>query len=112
MVAYPVYVNKLDVVNLESFPERVQARVAYDLANGCAVLDTPTITKSGNTFTVALTSRAEKDANCTQALIPGDIVIEIPVEGLPAGNYTVKVGSATKTFSLSAENKTQYYSDK
>lgn len=112
MVSYPVTVTKLDVVNLESFPERVQARVAYELANGCAVLDTPTITKTGNAFTITMSSRGEKDANCTQALVPGEIVIEVPVEGLPAGKYSVKVGTTTKSFTLSAENKTQYYSDK
>lgn len=112
MVAVAVTVSKLDVVNLESFPQRVQARVGYQLANGCAVLDTPTITKTGSTFTIALSSRAEKDKVCTQALVPGEVVIEVPVEGLAAGKYSVKVGTTTKTFTLQADNEVQFYSDK
>lgn len=112
MVAVAVTVSKLDVVNLESFPQRVQARVGYQLANGCAVLDTPTIAKSDSTFTVALSSRAGKDKVCTQASTSKEVVIEIPVEGLVAGKYSVKVGNITKTFTLQADNEVQFYSDK
>ena len=111
-IELPVGVTSLDVVNLQTFPQKVQARVGYSLSGNCAALDTPAVTGSGKVFTVSLTSRAPKDAPCTKNLIPGDIVVDIPVEGLAAGKYSVKVGKSTKTFTLVADNKIQYSGDK
>lgn len=108
----PVGITSLDVVNLQTFPQKVQARVGYNLSGNCAVLDTPTVTGTGKVFTVSLTSKAPKDAPCTKNLVPGDIVVEIPVEGLAAGKYSVKVGKSVKTFTLVADNKIQYSGDK
>lgn len=111
-IELPVGITSLDVVNLQTFPQKVQARIGYSLSGNCAVLDTPAVTGSGKVFTVVLTSRAPKDAPCTKNIVPGDIVIDIPVEGLAAGKYSVKVGKSTKTFALVADNKIQYSGDK
>ncbi len=111
-IELPVGITSLDVVNLQTFPQKVQARVGYSLSGNCAVLDTPTVTVSGKVFTVSLTSRAPKDAPCTKNLVPGDSVVDIPVEGLAAGKYSVKVGKSTKTFTLVADNQIQYSGDK
>lgn len=112
MVALPVQVNSLDVVNLETFPQKVQARVTYGLSGSCAVLDTPVVKQSGKTFTITMTSRALKDVACTKAIVPGEIVIDIPVLGIAAGNYSVKLGTITKSFTLKSDNEIQFTSDK
>lgn len=111
-VDLPVGITSLDVVNLQTFPQKVQARVGYTLSGDCAVLGTPTVTGQGKVFTVSLTSQAPKDAPCTKNLVPGDVVVDIPVEGLAAGKYSVKVGKSVKAFTLVADNKIQYSGDK
>ncbi len=112
MIELPVTIKGLDVVNLQTFPQKVQSRITYSLQGNCAVLDTPTVVVSGKVFTVEMTSRAPKDASCTKDPVPGDIVVDIPVTGLPAGKYTVKAGKSSKTFTLAADNQIQYSGDK
>ncbi len=111
-VVLPVEITSLDVVNLETFPNQVQARIAYGLSGDCAVLDTPTVSLVGTVYTVTMTSYAPKDAVCTKNIVPGERVVVIPVEGVRAGTYSVKVGSKTKTFTLQTDNKVQFSGDK
>lgn len=112
MIELPVTVKGLDVVNLQTFPQRVQSNISYNLQGNCAVLDTPTVTVSGKVFTVVMTSHAPKDAVCTKDSIPGDTVVEIPVAGLAAGKYTVKAGKIARSLTMVADNQIQYSGDK
>ena len=111
-VELPVAVTGIEVVNLHSFPQKVQARVTYTLQGECAILDNPAISHSGKTFTITLASRAPKNIPCTKNPVPGDRVVDVPVAGLPAGKYTVKVGKSSKVFTLLADNQIQYSGDK
>ncbi len=112
MVDVPVTVTGLDIVNLQTFPQRVQARIKGTVPDGCSLFTSPMITRIGNTFTISLTGTHPKDSVCTQVITPQETVIDIPVEGLPAGIYTATIGKITKTFKLVADNEIQFSSDK
>ena len=105
MVPMPVAIKGLQVVNLETLPQQVQAHISYSLAGDCATADTPTAVRSGSAFTVSLTSHAPKDATCSHGAVPGDVIVTIPVEGLAAGKYIVKVGTVSRSFVLKADNE-------
>ncbi len=111
-VAVTPTITGLDVVNLETFPYKVQARVKGTVPEGCAAFDTPTVAQSGKTFTISVTASKPKDAVCTQAVTQQEAVVDVPVAGLSAGTYTVKTGKYSKTFKLSSDNSVQYTSDK
>lgn len=104
MIELPVSITKMDVVNLKTIPQQVQARISYGLSGDCAVVDTPNMSISGKVFTVTMTSHAPKNAPCTRNIVPGEIVVELPVDGLAVGKYTVKAGTISKTVSIVAES--------
>lgn len=112
-VTIPVTYTGFDVVNLQTFPYRVQVRVRGKVSEGCVTADVPIATVSGKVFTVAMTGSKPADAMCTQIITNVENVVELPVAGLAAGNYTVKLGTMkAKTFTLAADNKVQFSGDK
>ncbi len=112
-VTSPVTYTGFDVVNLQTFPYRVQVRVRANASEGCVTADVPTVATAGKVFTITMTGSKEVDAMCTQAITAIENVVELPVTDLAAGNYTVKLGTLkAKTFTLAADNKIQFSGDK
>lgn len=112
-VSEPVTYTGFDVVNLQTFPYRVQVRVRGTVPEGCAVAGTPTATVSGKVFTVTMDASKPADAVCTQVVTNVEGVVELPVSGLAAGTYSVKVGTMpAKSFTLAVNNTIQYTGDK
>lgn len=105
-------VTAMDVVNLQTFPYKVQARIKGTVPDSCSTFDTPKVTSSGKTFTITVTASHPKDAVCAQVVTDREVVIDLPVAGLAAGTYTVKVGATTKTFTLATNNTIEYSGDK
>lgn len=97
------YVEEVDVMTLESFPLQVRAAISGNLSDGCTHLGEPSVTRDGNTFRVELpTTRAE--GMCTQALVPFETTVALPVAGLPKGTYTVDVMGTTGSFTFASDN--------
>lgn len=111
-VAVTPTIKGFDVVNLQTFPYKVQARITATLPDACSNLDVPLVAVSGKIFTVSATASREKDAVCAQTITSREIVTDLPVAGLAAGKYTVKLGTMTKTFTLAQDNEVQFTSDK
>jgi heme/copper-type cytochrome/quinol oxidase subunit 2 len=111
-IAVTPSISALEINNLQTFPYKVQARVKANLPDACSDLDTPTVARSGNTFTITATASKVKDAVCAQVITPKEIVVDLPVAGLSAGKYAVKLGTITKTFTLASDNTIEYTSDK
>lgn len=97
-------VESIEILVLESFPVQVNVIASGALADGCTSLVEPTPRLEANTFVVNLATRRVEDDVCTQATVPFDKVISLPVEGLSAGTYTVSVNGLTDTFTLEADN--------
>lgn len=97
-------VEAVEVLILESFPLQVQARVTGYLPDGCTQLGDTVVTQEGNTFRVALKTARPSDAVCTEAVVPFEVTVPLPVEGLPAGDYTVNVNGQTATFGMAVDN--------
>src|SRR5574341_712406 len=87
-----LYVSSVDALIMESFPVQVNALVRGDLADGCTTVGEITVEgPENNTFTVTIKANRDPDMMCTQALVPFEETVSLPVEGLPAGTYTVIV---------------------
>ncbi len=97
-------VESLQILILESFPVQVNVIASGELPDGCTSLVDPTPRREGNTFVVNLATTRVQDEICTQAVVPFDKVISLPVEGLQAGDYTVAVNGVTDSFTLEADN--------
>lgn len=111
MVETPVELTGLTVVNLQTFPQKVQAQIKGNLADACSTAKTD-VNLVGKKFTITVTATKAKDAVCATVITPYEAVVDLPVAGATAGKYTVVLGKMTKTFTLAADNEIQYSSDK
>lgn len=107
----PATVSDIALANLGTFPYRVQAKITGEMSDGCSQPDV-VFTQSGKTFTADVTGLKESGSMCTMVVTPFETVVDVPVAGLGAGTYTVKLGDLSKTFTLVAENKIQFIGDK
>ena len=103
--------KSLEVVNMGTFPYKVQAKVSVDLPNSCSSA-TGNVTQSGKVFTVTTAASQPKDAMCAQVITSSTVTVDIPVTGIAAGTYTVKYEAFSKTFTLAQNNTVEYTSDK
>ena len=98
-------VDSLEVVLLESFPLQAQAVVRGNLPDGCTELHEITVEKVGNQFNLLLqTRRPTGDVSCIQALVPFEESVDLDIEGLEAGAYTVAAQDQEATFKLDVDN--------
>jgi hypothetical protein len=98
------YVDSVDVMVLESFPLQVRVGIAGNLSDPCTHLAAPRVQRDGDTFRVALPTTRD-EGMCAQVLQPFETTVELPVEGLPRGTYTVDVEGQTATFTFDRDNK-------
>lgn len=112
----PAYVDVLDVLILESFPVQVNAVLMGNLPDPCVTIDSTEVSgpDENNTFTITITTYRDPVALCAEALTPFEQTVSLPVEGLPAGTYTVVLAGdlpqsgdspvPTATFELATDN--------
>jgi hypothetical protein len=98
-------VDSVEAVILESFPVQVHAIVRGNLPDGCTEIAQASAERSGDTFTVTLTTRRPADQDCTQALVPYEQTVPLDVINLPAGEYIVRAGGVMTTFTLNVDNR-------
>jgi inhibitor of cysteine peptidase len=98
-------VESLEVMLLESFPLQAQVRVSGNLPNGCTELHEISVQQEGQEFILTLTTRQPTgDVACTEALVPFEEVVELDIEGLEAGSYTVIAQEEQAAFTLDVDN--------
>lgn len=105
-------ITGLDVINLQTFPYQVQIRVKGTVPDTCAQFDVPSIVQKGKVFTVTVTASESGAGPCTNVVTSQNVLADLPVSGLAAGTYTVKLGKITKTFTLASNNSIDYTGDK
>lgn len=96
-VAAPI--EQVEVVIRESDPPQVTVKVQAGLPNGCAQRDSHAVSRSGETFTVAvLNSMPRGDQACTMIYGTYELSIDLTGELRPGVTYTVRVNDKTTTF--------------
>lgn len=100
-------VDSIDIMLLESFPVQVRVTASGQLPDGCTEIDSTNVELIEETFNVSITTKRPKNAVCTQALVPFEETVNLPVEGLDKGTYTANVNGVTKTFTLEFDNEFQ-----
>lgn len=89
---------------LESFPVQVSAVAKGYLPDGCTTLGDIVQTRTGNSFTVTLTTSRPADRACTYLIQPFEERIPLDALGLKAGAYTVTINGMSANFELQADN--------
>lgn len=98
-------VDSLEVVLLESFPLQARAVISGTLPDGCTELHEVSVERQGLRFNITLTTRRPTgDVACTEALVPFEETVDLDIQGLEPGTYTVIAQDQQTTFTLDVEN--------
>jgi inhibitor of cysteine peptidase len=97
-------IESVDIMFLESFPLQVRILVTGSLPDGCTTVYRAESAREDNKFTVQIFTLRERDAMCTQALVPFEISVPLDVYGLPAGTYKVIVYDFVTEFTFTQDN--------
>ena len=99
-----VLVEHISVSLLESFPQQAHVHVQGHLSDSCTIIDDSTSRRVGRAFFIAIDTAREKDALCTQALVPFTRTVPLDIFNLPQGRYVVQAGDTKATFTLDTHN--------
>ncbi|MFA7408422.1 MAG: hypothetical protein WCY93_11460 [Anaerolineaceae bacterium] len=98
-------VETLSVMIMESYPVQVNVNLSGYLPDGCTTIKEVRSSRDGNTFTIGIvTRRPGGDVSCTMAIVPFEETVSLEVDGLPAGEYSVRVGELSAMFTLEIDN--------
>lgn len=97
-------VDSISIAILESFPVQVRVTAKGNLSDGCTTIDQIETTRGGNAFTTTIATKRQANVGCIEVLVPFEESFSLPVEGLPAGDYTVTVNGVSDTFNLAVDN--------
>lgn len=98
-------VDNVMIIMTRSIPPQVTAIVSGMLAGNCERLDSGNITverQEGGLILVDLPTLTRENAPCTMNLVPFTEHVPINIEGLEAGEYTVRVNGVDGTLVLGA----------
>ena len=105
-------VESLEVILLESFPVQAKVKVIGYFPDGCTQLHEISVERQDMDFVMTLTTRRpDGDIACTEALVPFEEVVDLDIEGLDAGIYTVIAQDQEATFKLEVDNIQSRLSD-
>ena len=101
-----VSISELSISMMESLPVQVSVNVSGNKSIPCVELLTPAVatTEGGFTVTIAESVLGPADGTCIAVLDPFETTVQLPVEGLAAGTYTVSVNGVTTEFTLESDN--------
>ncbi len=101
-----VYVDKMEVYILESFPLQVAVKVTGNLPDGCTtIVGSESKRLDENTFEIFIYTDRPEDTSCTMALVPFEETIMLDVAGLPAGTYIVTGYGSESSFTFDMDNQ-------
>ena len=94
-------VQSVQIQILESYPVQVNAIARGQLPDsGCTTITGASQTRSGNTFTVRLTTKTDPRALCALMLTPFQYTISLDVSSLLPARYIVNVNGVEESFEL------------
>jgi hypothetical protein len=101
-------VQSVEIQILESFPVQANAIAHGQLPDaGCTTIAGVSQSRSGNTFTVTLTTKLDPNALCSQVITPFEYVIPLDVSSLLPAQYIVNLNGVEAAFELPNIQPTQ-----
>jgi hypothetical protein len=101
-------VQSVEIQILESFPVQANAIARGQLPDaGCTTIADVSQSRSGNTFTVTLTTKVDPNVMCSQVITPFEYVIPLDVSSLLPAQYVVNVNGVEASFELPHVQPTQ-----
>jgi len=95
----PAPIDQIQVVIRESSPPQVTLNIKAGLPSGCALRESYSFGRNGDTFTVrVLNSMPTGNVMCTMIYGTYELNIDLGTDFRPGATYTVQVNDKTTTF--------------
>ena len=105
LITSDAVVEAMSIMIMESYPVQVRVGLMGYLPDGCTKIHETRSSRDGDTFTIqVITETPAGDVACTMAIVPFEESVDLEVEGLAAGKYTVRVGELSESFTLDTDN--------
>jgi inhibitor of cysteine peptidase len=99
-MAYIATVESVEAHAQSSDPNHIDVTIKGYVPNPCTKITQVGQQRSGNTFTITLTTVQEAGAACIQVISPFEQTVTLDVTGLAPGSYTVIVQNMSAKFDL------------
>jgi hypothetical protein len=101
-------VEAMSLDMMKTFPVQISVTLEGYLPDGCTEIHQVRSSLDNQTFTIdIITQRPAGDVACIMVIVPFTESIYLDVKDLPAGDYTVRHGEFTETFTLDVDNVNQ-----
>lgn len=98
-------VDSVEFILMENFPLQAKAIVKGNLPDGCTELYEIIVERESDQFVLTITTRRPTgDVACTEVLVPFEETVDLDIEGLDAGTYTVVAQDEKAGFTLEVDN--------
>ena len=97
-------VTDIDILFISSLPVQVRIIARGELADSCTEVGDITTSRSGDSFIITVMTQRPKDLICAAVIVPFEESIDLDVEDITVGTYTVEVNGVTGTFIIDASN--------
>jgi hypothetical protein len=99
-----VYLSRIEVKTLESFPVQVRAELLGNTSDPCVELGEAIVRRTGETFHIELPASRDPQAICAQMLVRFRRSVALEVVGLPKGTYRIEAHGKQASFTLYQDN--------
>jgi len=97
-------VDSVEILLMETFPVEASAIVSGNLPDGCTDLYEIDVAREDQEFNLTVVTRRDPEGVCTMALEPFEETVDLDIEGLDAGTYTVIAQDQQAEFTLDVDN--------
>lgn len=91
-------VASVEVAVSDEYPDGLSAIVRGNLRDACTRINSVKQERKGSTFLVTVTTERPIDDVCAKVDTPFEATIPLPLESLPAGEYSVVANDVSATF--------------
>ncbi len=103
-ISQEAMVDSVEALVLESWALQVQAVISGNLPDGCTTIHKIESRRDHSRFMITIYTQRDKEAFCTQVLVPFEETHPLNVYGLPAGTYTIDAYGITAEFNFDQAN--------
>lgn len=104
LVTKEALISGIDILFVESRPVQVRVIARGNLADSCTEIGDISTSRNNDTFAITVMTKRPKDLVCAQVVSPFEEAVDLDVEGITVGTYTVDVNGVTDTFIVDTDN--------
>jgi hypothetical protein len=97
-------ISKIQLIRQEGFPVQISVKINGVLPDTCTTFKNIDQRRKDYLFTINLVTQRSTTETCNSSEAPFELEVPLELEGIPAGEYKVKVNGVEDKFKLDQDN--------